>query len=122
MRILRGAILFIAALFVARVAWAQGASHTTVTTAAPTAGTMSQVLAGNDARKSCTITNISGTAGWCQFVPLGFGIATSNAIPVPNNGQFSCNDPYASAVVHSEPVYCTCTSGTCSFVIDSAGQ
>lgn len=117
--------LFLAALATAwcSLALAQGINHTTVATAAPTAGVYSTVLAGNDARRGCTITNIGVTAGSCQYAPPGTAVSAANAIPVPaNGGQFFCSPAPGGSQTVSDPVQCTCASGTCAFVINSIGQ
>lgn len=103
-------------------AFAQGRSYSTVTTAAPTAGAFSSVLARSDNRSSCVVTNVGTSQGYCQAKPSGFTPSTSNSVLVnANGGQFACSVPGSSVVIQDE-IDCTCASGTCAFVVNSTGQ
>jgi hypothetical protein len=85
---------------------------TTPTTAAPTAGTFSQILAANSSRKACTIQNTSASLAY--FYPAATGGSTSNAMQVGAGGTFSCNN---GPIVLADAISATCASGTCSFVV-----
>jgi hypothetical protein len=87
----------------------------TITTAAPTAGTFSSILASSTTRKGCTIQNNSSSLAY--FYPGTTGSATtSNAFQVSSGQLFYCNAPN---VVLQDNIAATCASGTCAFVINT---
>lgn len=92
------------------------ASVTVTTPSVPTPGTFVAVLPANAARKSCTVTNIGATLGYCNAVAQP-SATTANTMPVPaNGGQFFCQAPNGPPA--SNPVSCTCASGTCAFAVN----
>jgi hypothetical protein len=90
---------------------------TTATTAAPTAGAFSSILAASSTRKGCLVQNTGATLGYVYFGANG-GATTANALQVSaNGGSISCNNP--NGTVLQDNVSATCVSGTCTFVIEA---
>ena len=90
---------------------------TTPTTAAPTAGAFSSVLAASSSRKGCFIQNTGTTLGYVYF-GANSSATTANALQISaNGGNVSCNNP--NGTVLQDNVSATCSSGTCAFIIEA---
>ncbi len=80
----------------------------------PTTPTFTAALAGNTARKACTIQNNGTTLGYVYFGAHA-SATTSNSFQLQaNGGSANCN---VDGVVLTSEVAATCASGTCAFVV-----
>lgn len=89
----------------------------TPSTAAPTAGAFSSVLASNATRKSCLIQNNSGSAGYVYPGANGSATTANSFIISGTGGTFSCANP--DGTVLTDNISATCASGTCAFIVNT---